>query len=101
MVKIGILGVDGIRSALNILGARGQADCAGIECERQSLLVPKVRYTIPEIMVVAVLNMYIRQWSIESSVAKVYSLFQILSITYGFTNERLYLRRRVRNHDCR
>src|SRR5690348_7392999 len=91
MVKIGVLDVDGISGALNILSAEWQRDFSGIECERPSLLVPQVSYTIPEIILVTVFNMDIRQWPIEVCVTEVYSLFQSGFITYDFTNACLYI----------
>src|SRR6266487_4136492 len=76
MIKIGVLDVDGISGALNILSTEGQRDFAGIECERLSLLIPHVSYTIPEIILVTVFNIDIRQWPIEVGLTEVYSLFQ-------------------------
>src|SRR2546425_1049920 len=91
MVKIGIHDVDRIRGLLNVPGTKRESDCCGSECERLSLLVPEVTYTIPEIMLVAMLDIDIRQWSIETGVAKVYPLLQVLSVAYGLANARLEL----------
>ena len=91
MIKIGVLDVDGISGALNILSTEGQRDFVGIECERLSLLIPHVSYTIPEIILVTVFNIDIRQWPIEVGVTEVYSLFQSWFITYDFINACLYI----------
>src|SRR6266487_2002000 len=91
MVKIGILDIDREGSMLNILGAKGKCDCHRSKCERLSLLIPEVANTIPEIMLVAMLNIDIRQRPIETCMTKVHPVFQVLSIAYGLEDTRLYL----------
>src|SRR6266487_2179521 len=91
MIKIGILHIDVIRGTLNILGTKGKCDSLGFKPERLPLFIPDVTYTIPEIILVAMLNKNVRQWPIGTRVAKVHTLSQFLFPQYKLANASLHL----------
>src|SRR6266704_5308544 len=91
MIKIGILNVDVIRGALSILGTKRKCDSLGLKREWLPLFVPDVTYTIPEIILVAMLNIDVWQWPIGTRVAKVHSLSPVSFLPYEFANASLHL----------